>query len=187
MTERPFILFITGTSASGKTTLYESLRRDPVLSNIEFHDIDEDGVPPVGRREWRQYRVTQLFYDAINRTQEQTRSTIICGITFPHEVIESLYYTPDSNVHFILVEPSEPQVRERLLERSKEQEGSDGWDEVFNPENIEKTIAGNIEMRRTLHNSIINQRNGHKIQTADLSKDQMHDQAKSIIQEIRRR
>lgn len=182
----PFILFITGTSASGKTTLYESLRTDPDLSTLEFHDIDEDGVPPVGRIEWRKYRVTQLLYDATKRLKQHSKSTVICGISFPHEIIESPYYSPSYNVHYVLVEPSEAQIRDRLIERSEAQKDYDNWDEVFSPEKIEKTIADNIDMRKILNNSIVNQRSGHKITTENLSKTDMHDQAKSIIEIIRK-
>lgn len=182
----PFILFITGTSASGKTTLYESLRNDNDLNGIEFHDIDENGVPPVGRVDWRAYRVTQLFYDAVKLAKDTGRPTVICGITFPHEVIESIYFDGKIPVHFILVEPTETQIRERLQQRSKDQEGQDGWDEVFSPENIERTITGNIEMRRTLHNSTVNQRNGHKIDTSSHTREEMHDEAKRIIQAIQK-
>lgn len=186
MIENPFILFITGTSASGKTTLYESLRTDTELVDIEFHDIDENGVPPVGRSDWRAFRVTQLLYEARNRAEKEGHPTVICGITFPHEVIESDYYTESIPTHFILVEPGEDQIRERLIQRSKDQEGQDGWDEVFSTEKINETIDGNIKMRRLLHNSIINQRNGHKIDTSKHSKDAMHAAAKHLIQSLRK-
>lgn len=176
-------MFLTGTSSSGKTTLYESLRQDESLADIDFHDIDENGVPSVGRGPWRAYRVEQLLYNAI-KTYEAGTSTVVCGITMPHEVIESRYYNERYRVYFLLAQTTEQLIRERLLMRADAQSSGDTYDESFDPSNIERTIRENFELRTALHNSVINQRNGFEIDASELSKKAMHDHVKNIITSI---
>jgi len=96
---KPFVLFVTGVSASGKTTLYESLRGDKAFGGIIFHDIDENGVPPVGRTPWRKFRVEELLYESV-LALGQGQATVVCGIVKPHEVVESRYFKPSDNVLF---------------------------------------------------------------------------------------
>src|SRR5579883_1367251 len=94
---KPFILFITGVSAAGKTTVFERLKKDTSLANIAVHDIDENGIPLVGLTPWRAFRVEELFYNATQNFKDG-QSTIICGVSFPHEVIESRYFKQKYNV-----------------------------------------------------------------------------------------
>ncbi|MBW4061668.1 hypothetical protein HJC99_03820 [Candidatus Saccharibacteria bacterium] len=117
--DKAFILFITGTSAVGKTTLYESLRADTSLSTVAFHDIDENGVPEIGRGPWRVYRVEELLYEAVKR-QTSGQTTIICGITKPSEVLESPYFEQKARINFMLVEASMELIRERFAARVSE-------------------------------------------------------------------
>ncbi|HKR81534.1 MAG TPA: hypothetical protein VJR27_00870 [Candidatus Saccharimonadales bacterium] len=96
MQTKPFILFITGISTAGKTTTYEALKADPSLQHLSFHDIDENGVPRAGSGPWRLFRVEELLLDAVN-TQKQGNASVICGMTSPHEVVRSKFYSPSSH------------------------------------------------------------------------------------------
>lgn len=182
---QPFILFITGSSASGKSSLYESLRGDTDFNGIEFHDIDENGVPVVGRGPWRKFRVEQLLYEAAER-QKAGVSSIICGITLPHEVIESRYYRPHYNVYFLVVEASTKQIRERLTARIDDNVSKDIYDESFNKTTRREIVVENLKLRKLLRNSIDSLRHGYRIDASKLSKQELHDKTKQIIGKLRK-
>ncbi|MFH1182903.1 MAG: hypothetical protein V1690_01420 [Candidatus Moraniibacteriota bacterium] len=114
--KKPFILFITGISGSGKSTMFKGLKKASLGSNVEVHDIDEDGVPFGGRVPWRKYRVLNLFYEAIKK-MGKGKSTVICGISLPFEVIDSDYYKPGMRVYFLLLETSYQKFWERTAVR----------------------------------------------------------------------
>ena len=111
------IIFITGVSTAGKTTLYRALRDDEEMSGIEFHDIDEDGIPEAGSSPWRKFRIELLLWEAAERFREHDLPTVICGATIPHEAIESGSYPLDIPVHFVLINISIAAMRTRLTER----------------------------------------------------------------------
>lgn len=175
---QPQIIFITGTSASGKTTLYESFREDPDFENIEFHDIDEGGTPPIGRESWREYRVADLLFGAMERLKEG-RSTIICGITKPHEVFELEHFDPGLWVSFILLEISDDQISERINARIEKEISAGRWNESI--ASASRMIDRNFELKKILHNSVSVLRRGYIIDASELTKSALHDQAKQII------
>ena len=174
------MVFITGCSASGKTTLFEDLKQDPELSNYIFHDIDESGVPPVGRDPWREYRVEQLLFDATALAKEG-KGTVVCGITFVHEVLESVYLDPAVPVHFIALGAPERSVRSRILERVRQNEASKTFDESFNNDNAEISIFENIRNQKIIINSVSALKNGHLIETDKHDAQSMTAIAKDII------
>jgi tRNA uridine 5-carbamoylmethylation protein Kti12 len=174
------IIIITGTSTSGKTTVYEYLKSDVDLKDIDFHDIDENDVPKFELGEydieyWRKYRVTQLLLDA----QRNQRPTVLCGIIYPHEILENGHFAGDNPVYFLLLENSEEQIRKRWMTRLEEPNNS----AMLNEKNIEGLIDSNYRARKKLHNSITALRNGQKLETTDLSESRMVEQAKQVILE----
>jgi hypothetical protein len=181
-TKDPFIFFITGASGSGKTTLYESLREDPDFSGVDFHDIDEDGVPPVGRGPWGLYRVEQLLYDA-TKAFDAGRSTVICGLTRPSQVIESVYFGRRYRVSFLLVRVKDEFIQERLKDRSEKHTADGTFDESFDKGRIALTIYENLRVQTVLGNAVSNLRYGYELEATTLSKQEMHDKAKQIINE----
>ena len=116
-TNSPFILFITGISGSGKSMLFNELKKSKAIgSDIVLHDIDENGVPKAGRKHWRQYRVEELFFEGVENVRKG-KSTIICGIAYPFEVIDSDFYSPKVNLHFLFLETSYRNFLERTITR----------------------------------------------------------------------
>ncbi len=174
------ILFITGCSASGKTTLYESLQNDQELTEIIFHDIDENGAPPVGRGPWREYRVEQLLYDATLKADEGY-STVICGNTFTHEVTESLYYPPSTPVFLIALTATEQDIRNRLLERARIAKESEVFDECFDEKNIENNIYENIRNQGIVARSVEALKRGMVVNTENLTKNEVHEKVKNVL------
>ncbi len=171
------IIFVTGVSTAGKTTVYETLRKDPDLADVEFHDIDEDGVPPAGRSPWRQFRVEQLLHEAVERHNSQGTPTVICGISKPHEVIESQAWTYLIPIHFILLDISVPILTKRLRARL-EGHASEA--------DIVATIQGNRLLSEVLRKSVENQRNGAiaNLNGGRFSKLQLRRRVKHMIEEL---
>jgi broad-specificity NMP kinase len=166
------IIFITGVSGAGKTTLYGALRKDPDLAHVEFHDIDEDGIPPAGTGAWRQFRVELLLHEAATRSRTEDRSTVICGVSKPHEVIESGAFPDDLDVHFVLVDVSTPVLRKRLEARLAGQPTDD----------IEFSVQWNRLLSPALRRSVQQQRNGTIIEASRLSRVKVREQVKQLIQ-----
>jgi len=180
---KPFILFITGSSASGKTTLYESLQTDAALTGLEFHDMDENGVPAVGRGPWRAFRAQELLY-AAGRAHDEGRSSIICGNVQPHEIIESVYFKQAYNVHFLYLEIPLSALRARTKERIREHEARGTFDESFNKSGYARVVQSNREFARRVKVSVLNQKNGHVLRTGRLTKAEMHAAAVRLTKEI---
>jgi hypothetical protein len=176
----PYILFITGVSTSGKTTIYESLKSDEELADFEFHDIDESGVPPVGRTPWRAFRVEELFYQATQKLREG-KSSIICGITKPHEVIESKHYKPELNIHFLLVDITSDTAVERISRLIEDQSRTENNDEVFDKDSSDEIIVATKSLARILIHSTQNQKNGYILDAGQLRREEMISSAKDII------
>ena len=183
MAIKPFILFITGISTAGKTTIYEALKADANLSHVEFHDIDEDGVPSVGRTPWRGFRVEELLYDAVTKLDEG-KSTVVCGITKPHEVIESRHLKHADRIHFLLVDIPIDTFTQRLRPRIEQTKASGKYDEVFGEDAQEELLVATKNLKRVLLNSTLAQKTGHVLDASALDKKQMIDTAKELIQKL---
>lgn len=170
------IIFVTGVSGAGKTTLYEALRKDPELVNVEFHDIDEDGIPPAGTGGWRQFRVELLLHEAVARFRLSGRPTVICGVSKPHEVIESGAFPEDIDVYFVLVDVSTPVLRKRLEARLAGRPADD----------VEFSVQWNRLLAPVLRRSVRAQRNGIIIEASRLSRAKVREQVKQLIRDLAR-
>lgn len=165
------IIFITGVSTAGKTTAFEALRKDPDLVDVEFHDIDEDGIPAAGTGHWRIFRVELLLHEAAIRAR-QGKSTVICGVTKPHEVIESGSMPDDVPVHFILIDVSTANMRKRLQDRIGGR---------YSPDHVEWAIQYNRSLRDLLRRSVQAQRTGIILDPGRMSRRRVCDHLKSSI------
>lgn len=165
------IVFVTGVSTAGKTTLYQALRKDPDLAAVEFHDIDEDGVPPAGSGHWRRFRIELLLHEAAERFRESGRSTVVCGATIPHEVVESGSFPADIPVHFILIDVETSVMRQRLRDRIGDRVSADS---------LEMSIQSNRVLRDTLCNAVQSLRNGRVVE-AGQSKGEVRRQVERMI------
>jgi hypothetical protein len=169
------IIFITGVSTAGKTTAYKTLRRDPDLAGIEFHDIDEDGIPAAGSGPWRHFRVELLLHEAVTRFKEEGTPTVICGLTKPHEAIESGSFPDDIPVHFALVDIPMATIRKRLEARLGGRVSKDS---------LEMAIQGNQNLSHLMRKSVQGQRNGLIVNPARLSRTKVCQLLKSIILDV---
>jgi hypothetical protein len=165
------IIFITGVSAAGKTTLYQALRKDPDVAHVEFHDIDEDGIPAAGSGAWRHFRVELLLHEAAVRFREHGTSTVICGVTKPHEAIGSGSYPADIPVYFVLIQVPVTAMRKRLEARLAGRSADD----------VEFSVQFNRLLAAELYRSVSALHNGIILDSARLSRKKVREQVKSLI------
>jgi dephospho-CoA kinase len=154
------IYFITGVSGSGKSTIYNLIKNNQEFKDFDIHDLDENGVPKDGRTYWRRYRIEELFANAIEKSN-QGISSILCGIVFPYEILESsrLLLAKPENISFILIDITDEDIAKRLSERTHIQ------DEVEN--HISENIRSAYKLRAQigmLKNSIVLNNSKNKIE-----------------------
>jgi len=112
------IIFITGSSAVGKTPLVASLKK-VLPDSFIVHDLDEK-LPEANRTEnnwlhkWRN-KTTKFFLDEAVKNAGLNKSTIISGLTFPSEI----YKLADSNIakkiKILLLDANNEALRDRFL------------------------------------------------------------------------
>jgi broad-specificity NMP kinase len=110
------IVFVTGTSGTGKSTLAMELRKMK-LGDVKVYDMDECGVPDDVDEKWRQDRTKELLQEAIEN-KKNGFSSIICGVSVPQEVKDSRGYHEDLGVIFGILEISEQAIVNRLNDRN---------------------------------------------------------------------
>lgn len=96
------------------------------MNEFEVHDVDEDGVPEDRGYHWGEFRVEQLLYRA-KRHNKENKSSVICGIAFPHDVVDGRYYESGLNIHYVLLVCSRPTMKKRLQDRLIAQGKRSGW------------------------------------------------------------
>lgn len=120
------IFFITGTSGSGKSTLIHFLKDKLSEKKFSIHDFDENGVPSNADREWR-IKTTEYWITRAEHNATQKKSTIICGVTLPSEVMYVAQKT-ELSICFGFIKISDNIIKQRLQERK--------WSEQLIQDNI---------------------------------------------------
>lgn len=155
-----FIMFVTGVSTAGKTTVYRALKNR--MPDVDVRDIDENGIPDAGTGHWRKFRVELLLHEAV-KSLEAGRSTIVCGATFPHEVTWADDFSFNLNLWFVMLQVSGDQIHDRLTERLKGR---------FPPD-VAQSIRNNIDLQPRIRGSVLALRRGVVIDVGNQSKDEM--------------
>jgi hypothetical protein len=168
---KTFILFITGISGSGKTYLFEKLKDNRKFNELIFHDIDEVGVPEVGRTHWRPYRIEEMLNSALNE-YANGRSSVLCGISKPDEILDFKYVKPTHTIHFLLLDIPMDTFRIRMKERLKDSTEDIDFTEL---EMVTKRL------KQKLLNQVSALKNGHIIDTKKLTKKEMIQEAEKIL------
>ncbi len=171
---KPFILLVTGISTSGKSAAIEGLKKEAKLSHIKFHDVDGTGIPKAGQGHWRVYKAAELLYYA-KKDQEKGTSTVIGGIIPSHEWIDSKEFEKDMNLHFVLLKTDMDKFTKRMKARLKRQRGRKDYLDLF---------VTNRKLARKLENQIINQKNGHIIDTTNMNKKTVRQELIRLINQL---
>ncbi len=109
------IFFITGTSGSGKSTVMEHLKKLLPESHFVVHDFDEVGVPSDADQAWR-IATTQYWIKRAQQYAAQNKTTVICGVTVPSEVLNSPI-RPALPIHFGFIKIDDQTIEQRLKQR----------------------------------------------------------------------
>ena len=120
------IFFITGTSGSGKTTLVNYLKATLPQGLFEVYDFDENGVPLNADKAWRQ-ETTNYWLIRAQVNNEENKSTIICGVTVPSEVL-SFSKKSIMPIYFGFIKVDDETIKQRLKIRE--------WDDQLIQDNI---------------------------------------------------
>lgn len=163
MTDKGKIIFVTGTSGTGKSTLVLELKKMN-LKNIKAYDMDECGVLENVDEKWRQDRTAELLREAI-RNKNKGITSFICGVSVPNEVKNCEEYTNDLGVIFGILEISEQTIRDRLNKRN--------WDK--------QSIQDNVNWAKHLHNVVAEEKNNFLINSEKNTPVQV---AEKVLKEI---
>ena len=79
--------------------------------------MDENGIPDAGRSHWRLFRVEELFHKAVQHYR-RGKSTIMCGVIYPHEIINCADFDAELNLHYLLLRNSKATFAKRVDERA---------------------------------------------------------------------
>lgn len=104
------IIFITGASGVGKSSVHKTLESLLGSKGFVVHDFDERGVPDAADGSWR-INETRHWIKLGRQNNEKEISTIICGGARPSDAKDL------SGVLFIFLDASEDIIRKCLLSR----------------------------------------------------------------------
>lgn len=150
------VTFVTGVSAAGKTTLCRELNENPTALNTLAMDIDHAPKPDTNHLEWLHWRAAQMLYDLTTGADKQPPAThyVICGITWPHSIVDSHAYTAAKrdgwDVRFLLLDLPDKVIRQRLNERLATKTRADRA----------ATIRYNLHLAPMLRTQVAQQRRG---------------------------
>ena len=140
---KAIVIFITGASGVGKSSVVAELRR--LMSSFAIHDFDEVGVPRDVDEAWR-HRTTNYWLQEARKNFVEKKSTIICGVSKPDEVLNSPEMISSLIIRFGIIKVRNEILEERLTAR--------GWSKEL--------IQANINWAKVLEDAV-RTTNNHKI------------------------
>ncbi len=140
------IFFITGTSGSGKSTLKKYLQPELQHESYVIYDFDENGVPENADASWRQITTDNWLSQAYKNNLQQ-KSTIICGVSVPSEVLNSKN-KPNIPIYFGFLKISDDIITSRLKAR--------GWNDQLIQDNIHWAHYLEIEVSKCQQSLVLN-------------------------------
>ncbi|NHJ33725.1 MAG: SET domain-containing protein, partial [Asgard group archaeon] len=102
--QQSIIAFITGVSGVGKSAIVPRLKE--IMPSFAVHDFDEVGVPQDVDVAWR-LRTTDHWLRVAKENLAKGKSTIICGVSRPEEVMDSSETTDSLNLQFGFIKISD--------------------------------------------------------------------------------
>lgn len=163
----PSILFITGCSCAGKSTVAATLRAE-ASDEVLVTDIDQEGIPLYGRDAWLAWRAQQLLGEAL----EQDRPAVIAGVASPHSIISELERmdvgTPD--LRFMALTINKGKLGKRLADRIPDDDDL-----------LAACIESNLRVQDRLATQVSYQRHGHVVTASSVSPSILAVQALDIL------
>lgn len=139
------VFFITGTSGSGKTTLTHYLKSKLSKDLFTVYDFDENGVPSNPDKNWRQ-ETTDYWLIKAQENGTKHKSTVICGVTVPSEVLNSPK-KPNLSLSFGFIKISDEIIKQRLKAR--------GWNDQLIQDNCNWAHYLEAEVQKASNHIIV--------------------------------
>ena len=162
------IFFITGTSGSGKTVLMEELRSLLSPKHFLIYDFDENGVPENADQNWR-IATTSFWINKAIENNKQQKTTIICGVSVPSEVLAIIH---NNNLpispFFGFIKINDTTIKKRLQNRA--------WSQ--------KLIEDNINWAHYLEQEVKRQKDSYIIENNHIT---IHELAEQCVQWIKQK
>lgn len=144
------ILFVTGPSCSGKSSLVNDLVDDPT---IVVEDIDSIGTPRAAPLEWLRWRGAELLFEWATH-KDPPEHVVICGISWPHQIIDSNAWPVAQDaglpVGFMMLDVTPKLMRQRLRERLSDRTKAE----------VSEYVRYNLELADKLRSQVRQQRRG---------------------------
>lgn len=174
------ICFFTGISCSGKSTINSYLKdHNKTYPHSIFLDVDDNGVPDVGREFWRRWRVEELLDIAITN-REKGINTFISGFIMPKEILESQLYKYEYGVNIILLHITEKQFELRIKKRMQKSTER----RTYENNDINLLIKENLKRRKLFLEQTKSLKNGHILYLSKTNKKQMYAKIKNLWMSI---
>jgi len=111
----PRLIFITGSSGVGKSTIVPILKAF-LPANFDVHDFDERLTKEIAMNSelvdtWR-LETTSYWIDLARKNAKEGKSTVVVGLVYPKEVSA---LNPSIPTYFYLLDASDEVIRERLM------------------------------------------------------------------------
>jgi len=122
------IIFITGPSGVGKTTIFKLLKSSLERKSFDVRDLDERGVPDNVTDQWR-IDETKHYLEIGKNNINKNITTIVCGYVLPEE----LFSLPNSDiVQCIILDADDRTIVNRLEKRYSDPKNIDALKNATN-------------------------------------------------------
>jgi thymidylate kinase len=110
------MIFITGASSTGKSTLIKHLKEVLPKDKYDVHDIDEADLWTDDYPAWRNEKIDYWLKQSLTNTKAGI-TTILGGIIYPDNVMQAPTYEPDIPLSYILLHASPEVITQRFNSR----------------------------------------------------------------------
>lgn len=156
------MIFITGASSAGKTSLIKRLKEQLPSDKFDIHDIDEADKWGDDYESWRDAKIEYWLKQSI-RNREKGVETILCGIIYPEHVMKAPSYTEAQPIEFVLLDAAPKVIKERYYKKRQP------W------------LARQMEISQELKSELQHIQNTHIIDTNSITSD---DVAEKLVKRL---
>lgn len=110
------MIFITGSSSAGKTSLIEQLKEQLPRDKFDIHDIDEADKWTDNYESWRDAKIEHWLKQSI-KNKKNGIETILCGIIYPEHVAKCDSFKDAQPIKYILLDASAEVIKARFYKR----------------------------------------------------------------------
>lgn len=156
------MIFITGASSTGKTSLIKRLKEQLPSDKFDIHDIDEADKWGDDYEGWRDAKIEYWLKQSI-KNRGKGIETILCGIIYPEHVTKAPSYDEAQPVEYVLLDATPKAIEERFYKRKQ------SW------------LNRQMEISQELKKELQQVKNKHIVDTNSITSD---DVAESLVKHL---